>query len=179
MAERGNRDLLHRSLTPRQSHRIIFGSEVPDPSGHPLARLQLRERFLQKRSLSRARARDQADDKHSRRAELFAQRASDHVVLLQNISAYSHQAQNISCLRAGLRTRKQLNGVQRPPRLALRTKHKDVFETIKRDPCGGLSWHATSYENSTASLTTPESAPSRRCTALTCTVHRCASSRAA
>jgi len=30
-------DLLHRSLTPRQSHRTIFGSEVPDQSGHPVA----------------------------------------------------------------------------------------------------------------------------------------------
>src|SRR5678810_80751 len=51
--------------------------------------------------------------------------------------------------------------------------------TIRREPCNGVSWHATSYENSSASLTTPDSAPSRRCTALTCTPRRCASSMAA
>src|SRR5579864_1064030 len=51
--------------------------------------------------------------------------------------------------------------------------------TISCDPCRGVSWHATSYENIRASLTTPESAPSRRCTALTCTPRRCDSSNAA
>src|ERR1700739_1046337 len=51
--------------------------------------------------------------------------------------------------------------------------------TISCDPCRGVSWHATSYENIRASLTTPASAPSLRCTALTCTPRRCDSSKAA
>ncbi len=42
-----------------------------------------------------------------------------------------------------------------------------ISSMSSRDPASGVSWQATSYENSNASFTTPASAPSFKCTALT------------
>src|SRR4029077_8453076 len=56
-----------------------------------ITRLQLRKGPLEERRLSGAGARNQAHHKHSRRMELFAQRARDHIILLQYVPPHFHQ----------------------------------------------------------------------------------------
>src|SRR5271155_4332142 len=92
MADRPSNDLLHRSLAASQTSRIIFRGKVAHQGRDTVAGMKKRQRSLQESGLARARAGNETYGQHTRFAEALTQRASDYVVLFEDILPNFHQA---------------------------------------------------------------------------------------
>src|SRR5215467_3073173 len=92
MAKRAGRNLLYRSFAARQAHGIVLSREISHQCRDPILRLELCQSLLQKCRLTRSRTGYEADDKHSRGAELLSQSTRNHVILLQHIAANFDQS---------------------------------------------------------------------------------------
>src|SRR3954453_13683234 len=186
VAERPRRNLPDGGLTASEPSGIVLGRKISDQRCNSMLRLQLSQRLLQESSLARSRARDEAHNEHSSCAELLTESARDHVVLLQNVAAHLNQPRLAHCCTSSAKTSSsfpcstspagdpqtgQVNNCTLPStRFSLHCGQNTATGTSSissRDPSSGVSWHAISYEKSNASFTTPDSAPSRRWTALT------------
>jgi hypothetical protein len=82
MAESAGCNLFDRGAAAREPLRVVFRSQIPYQRRNTIVGSKQRQYSFKECSLARAWAGDQAYRQYSFVAETFAQRTSDHIVLL-------------------------------------------------------------------------------------------------
>ena len=165
MANRAGDDLLHRSLAASEASRVIFRGEVADQGRDPVAGMKKRESFLEKSRLARTGTGNETDGQHAGFAETLAQRASEDVVLFQDVFSNFDEAwfleslsqlqsghhqfatfQDFGSWRAALRTAERLNrlDVSGVPDTAGQFTMIGTSSMSSFEPSRGVCWQAIS-----------------------------------
>src|SRR5262249_42296075 len=94
MTNRAGDDLSHRRLGPGESRGVVLRREIADERSHATLSPQRRQRLFQQCGLTRAGARDHADDTDAGLTETVAKRAGQRVIPLYRVSSDFDQAWN-------------------------------------------------------------------------------------
>src|SRR5690349_7751461 len=159
MTNRSGDDLFDRRFTPSEPARIVFCRKIADECRHAHALgTQTRERVFQQRSFAGARSGDEADHEHTRVVKTFAQRTREQIVLLQHVLPDFNETRVTHVITSSTSSSSSATTSNSRPSTSSMTSC---------DPSSAVPWHAISYEKVSASLTTPDSEPSLRCSTVT------------